>query len=153
SSCADRLRADPGIPRPFGAWSDRTMRAILLSLRAMSAPPAPAPPRRAAIAFIFATVVIDVLALGIVIPVLPKLIERFEGGNTALAAETFGLFGTAWGLMQFLCMPVMGALSDRFGRRPVVLISCFGLGCDYFLMALAPNLTWLFVGRVISGIT
>ena len=112
-----------------------------------------AAPRRAAIIFIFATVVIDVLALGIVIPVLPKLIERFEGGNTALAAETFGLFGTAWGLMQFLFMPVMGALSDRFGRRPVVLISCFGLGCDYFLMALAPNLTWLFVGRVISGIT
>src|SRR5258708_36242001 len=93
-----------------------------------------AAPRRAAIIFIFATVVIDVLALGIVIPVLPKLLERFEGGNTALAAETFGLFGTARRLMQFLIMPVMGALSERFGRRPVVLISSFGLACAYFLL-------------------
>ena len=111
------------------------------------------PPRRAAIAFIFVTVVIDVIAMGIVIPVLPKLIESFEGGDTSTAARTFGIFMTAWGLMQFLFMPVIGALSDHFGRRPVILISCFGLGCDYFLMALAPDLTWLFVGRVISGIT
>ena len=111
------------------------------------------PPRRAALAFIFVTVVIDVIAMGIVIPVLPKLIESFEGGDTPSAARTFGIFMTAWGLMQFLFMPVIGALSDRFGRRPVILISCFGLGCDYFLMALAPDLNWLFVGRVISGIT
>ena len=110
-------------------------------------------PRRAATAFIFVTVVIDVLAMGIIIPVLPKLVESFEGGNTALAAETYGVFGTAWALMQFIFMPVMGSLSDRYGRRPVILISCFGLGCDYFLMALAPNLSWLFAGRVISGIT
>ena len=109
--------------------------------------------RRATVVFIFVTVVIDVLALGIIIPVLPRLVESFEGGNTAAAAEIYGVFGTAWALMQFLFMPVMGALSDRFGRRPVILISCLGLGCDYFLMALAPNLTWLFVGRVISGIT
>jgi DHA1 family tetracycline resistance protein-like MFS transporter len=109
--------------------------------------------RRAATAFIFVTVMIDVLAMGIIIPVLPKLVETFEGGDTARAAETLGIFGTAWGLMQFIFMPVLGALSDRFGRRPVILISCFGLGLDYFLMALAPNLTWLFVGRVISGIT
>lgn len=108
---------------------------------------------RAATAFIFVTVVIDVLALGIIIPVLPRLVESFEGGDTARAAEIYGVFGTAWGLMQFLFMPVMGALSDRFGRRPVILISCFGLGIDYFLMALAPNLGWLFAGRVISGIT
>src|SRR6202165_1184121 len=110
-------------------------------------------PRRAALAFIFVTVVIDVLALGIIIPVLPKLGESFKGGDTASAAQIYGVFGTAWGLMQFLFMPVIGALSDRYGRRPVILISCFGLGCDYFLMALAPNLEWLFVGRVISGIT
>lgn len=109
--------------------------------------------RRAATAFIFVTVVIDVIALGIIIPVLPRLVESFEGGDTARAAEIYGLFGTAWGLMQFVFMPVMGALSDRFGRRPVILISCLGLGVDYFLMALAPNLTWLFIGRVISGIT
>lgn len=109
--------------------------------------------RRAALAFIFVTVVVDVLAFGIIIPVLPKLVESFEGGNTAAAAVTYGIFGTAWGLMQFFFMPVMGALSDRFGRRPVILISCLGLGLDFFLMALAPNLTWLFVGRVISGVT
>lgn len=115
--------------------------------------PSPLSPMKPAIAFIFVTVVIDVLAMGIVIPVLPRLVEAFEGGNTALAAETFGIFGTAWGLMQFLFMPVIGALSDRFGRRPVILISCLGLGLDFILMALAPNLTWLFVGRVISGIT
>jgi len=116
----------------------------------MSSPPAP---RRAALAFIFVTVVLDVLALGIVIPVLPKLVEGFLGGNTARAAQIFGLFGTAWALMQFVFSPVMGALSDRFGRRRVVLLSNFGLGLDYFLMAVAPSLGWLFVGRIISGIT
>jgi DHA1 family tetracycline resistance protein-like MFS transporter len=110
-------------------------------------------PRRAALVFIFITVLLDILALGIIIPVLPKLIENFLGGNTARAAEMFGLFGTVWALMQFVFSPVLGALSDRFGRRPVILISCFGLGLDYIFMALAPTLSWLFVGRVISGIT
>ncbi len=109
--------------------------------------------RPAALAFIFALVVVDVIAMGVVIPVLPKLVETFKGGDTAAAAEVYGVFGTAWALMQFLSMPVLGALSDRYGRRPVILVSCFGLGCDYVLMALAPNLWWLFVGRVISGIT
>jgi DHA1 family tetracycline resistance protein-like MFS transporter len=109
--------------------------------------------RRAALAFIFITVVLDILALGLIIPVLPKLIESFLGGDTARAAKMFGVFGTVWALMQFFAMPVAGALSDRFGRRPVVLASNFGLGLDYVLMALAPNLAWLFVGRVISGIT
>lgn len=109
--------------------------------------------RGAALVFIFITVVVDVLALGIIIPVLPKLVEGFLGGDTARAAEFFGLFGTVWALMQFIFSPVLGALSDRFGRRPVILISCFGLGLDYILMALAPTLWWLFVGRVISGIT
>ena len=109
--------------------------------------------RRAALAFIFVTVVIDVLALGIVIPVLPKLVVAFEGGDTARAAGTFGIFMTAWGLMQFVSMPLVGAISDRFGRRPVILISCLGLGLDYFLMAWAPTLGWLLLGRVISGIT
>jgi len=109
--------------------------------------------RRAALAFIFITIVLDILALGLIIPVLPKLIEGFLGGDTAGAAKIYGVFGTVWALMQFLAMPVAGALSDRFGRRPVVLASNFGLGLDYVLMALAPNLAWLFVGRVISGIT
>lgn len=113
----------------------------------------PAAPRRAAILFIFVVVVTDVLALGIIIPVLPALVEEFRGGDTASAAAIYGVFVTVWALMQFFAAPVLGALSDRFGRRPVVLISCFGLGFDYVLMAVAPTLGWLFVGRVISGIT
>jgi len=108
---------------------------------------------RPALPFIFVTVLLDVLSFGIIIPVLPKLIERFMGGNTARAAEIYGLFGTVWALMQFVCSPVLGALSDRFGRRPVILFSNFGLGLDYIVMALAPTINWLFVGRVISGIT
>jgi DHA1 family tetracycline resistance protein-like MFS transporter len=119
----------------------------------MSQTESPTPPRRAAVAFIFVTIVLDMLALGMVIPVLPKLVEGFLSGDTVRASQMFGLFATAWALMQFLFSPVLGALSDRYGRRPVVLLSNFGLGLDYILMALAPNIAWLFVGRVISGIT
>ncbi|MBI2223305.1 MAG: TCR/Tet family MFS transporter [Acidobacteria bacterium] len=104
-------------------------------------------------AFIFVTVVLDVLAFGIIIPVLPRLVEDFLGGNTARAAEIYGLFGTIWALMQFFFSPVLGSLSDRFGRRPVILLSNFGLGIDYVFMALAPSLGWLFLGRLISGVT
>ena len=111
------------------------------------------PLRGAAVAFIFVTVLLDTLALGVIIPILPKLIESFVNNDTANAARIFGLFGTVWALMQFFFSPIAGALSDRFGRRPVVLLSNFGLALDYVLMALAPSLTWLFVGRVISGIT
>ena len=93
------------------------------------------------------------LALGMIVPVLPKLIEGFVRGNTARAAEIYGLFGTVWALMQFVFSPVLGSLSDRFGRRIVILLSNFGLGMDYIIMALAPGVGWLFVGRVISGIT
>jgi DHA1 family tetracycline resistance protein-like MFS transporter len=110
-------------------------------------------PKGAAVTFIFVTVLLDMLALGVVIPILPKLIESFVENDTASAARIFGLFGTAWALMQFLFSPIVGGLSDRFGRRPVVLLSNFGLAADYVLMALAPSLLWLFVGRVISGIT
>lgn len=109
--------------------------------------------REAAFAFIFATVLLDMLAIGIVIPVLPKLVVDFVGGDTEQAAKIFGVFGTAWALMQFLFSPFQGTLSDSFGRRTVILISNFGVGLDYVLMALAPSLQWLFVGRVISGIT
>ena len=108
---------------------------------------------RAAFAFIFVTVLLDMLALGVIIPVLPKLIIRFEHGNMALAAQQTGVFAFVWAAMQFVFAPVVGALSDRFGRRPVVLLSNFGLGCDYILMAVSPTLSWLFLGRVISGIT
>ncbi|MGJ4913130.1 TCR/Tet family MFS transporter [Bradyrhizobium sp. HKCCYLRH2060] len=113
---------------------------------------APAP-RRGAVAFIFVTILLDMLALGLIMPILPKLIESFVGNDTAQAARIFGLFGTAWALMQFVFSPVLGSLSDRFGRRPVILLSNFGLAADYVLMALAPSLAWLFVGRLISGVT
>lgn len=108
--------------------------------------------KRAAVAFILVTVVLDVLALGLVIPVLPKLVERMAG-STERAAFVFGIFGTAWALAQFFFSPLFGALSDRFGRRPVLLASSLGLGVDYIFMALAPDLVWLFAGRVVSGIT
>lgn len=108
---------------------------------------------RAAMTFIIVTVLLDFLAFGIIAPVLPDLIKQFEAGNIARASDMVGYFGLIWNLMQFLFLPVLGAWSDRFGRRPVILISCLGLGLDYIFMALAPSLKWLFVGRLISGIT
>jgi DHA1 family tetracycline resistance protein-like MFS transporter len=119
----------------------------------MTYPAALSSPRRAAVIFIFTTVVLDVLALGIIVPVLPALVVDFLGGNMARAAQIYGLFATAWALMQFVASPILGALSDRFGRRPIILLSIAGLGLDYVFMALAPSLGWLFVGRVISGVT
>jgi len=121
-----------------------------------SAAPASAPsgkPRRAAVLFIFFTALMDVIALGIMIPVLPNLVKQFAGGDTALAAQYTLVFAVTWGMMQFVCSPIIGMLSDRFGRRPVLLLSIFGLGVDYLFMALAPSLAWLFVGRVINGVT
>jgi DHA1 family tetracycline resistance protein-like MFS transporter len=109
--------------------------------------------RRAAFGFIFVTVLLDMLALGIVVPVLPRLISDFLRGDTARAARAIGLFVTVWAVMQFVFSPVLGLLSDRFGRRPVILLSNLGVGLDYVVMALAPTLGWLFVGRVLSGIT
>ncbi|WP_028081905.1 TCR/Tet family MFS transporter [Solimonas soli] len=108
--------------------------------------------RRAAIAFIFVTAVIDVIAMGIVIPVLPALIEQFSGSN-ARAGEINGLFVALWAGMQFVASPIIGSLSDRYGRRPVILLSAAGLACDYLLMAVAPNLWWLALGRLIAGVT
>jgi DHA1 family tetracycline resistance protein-like MFS transporter len=109
--------------------------------------------RTPAVAFILVTVALDVIAFGIIAPVLPQLIQQFESGDASRAAETYGVFATAWALMQFVFSPLLGMLSDRFGRRKVLLISLLGLGLDYVLMAVAPSLAWLFVGRVISGIT
>lgn len=109
--------------------------------------------RQAAFVFIFITILLDMLALGLILPVLPKLIENFVGNDTVNAAKIYGLFATAWAIMQFLCSPVIGVLSDRFGRRPVVLLSNLGLALDYVLMALAPSLAWLLIGRIISGMT
>lgn len=113
----------------------------------------PAAPRRAATGFIFITALLDVMSLGLIIPVLPNLVKSFVGGDTARASHWVGLFGTSWALMQFVFSPLLGMVSDRFGRRPVILISVFGLGLDYVLMAVAPSLGWLWLGRVISGIT
>jgi MFS transporter, DHA1 family, tetracycline resistance protein len=119
----------------------------------MSAPASAGPPpaRKAAVAFIFVTLLLDALALGVSVPVLPKLVLQFEGGDSADAAAVFGVFGTAFSAMQFLFAPVLGTLSDRLGRRPVILLALFGLGLDYVVMALAPSLGWLFVGRLLSG--
>ncbi len=111
------------------------------------------PARPAAVIFVFVTIVIDVLAMGIIIPVLPHLVLDFQGGDDASAAAIYGYFGLTFAFVQFFFAPILGALSDRFGRRPVLLISVFGHGLDFILMALAPTLAWLFVGRVISGVT
>jgi DHA1 family tetracycline resistance protein-like MFS transporter len=108
---------------------------------------------RAAFVFILITVSFDFLAFGIIAPVLPNLILQMEAGSMARASAVTGYFGFAWATMQFIFSPILGAWSDRFGRRPVILISCLGLGLDYIFMALAPSLAWLFVGRIISGIT
>src|SRR5260370_2628197 len=108
---------------------------------------------RAAFTFILIMVAFDFLAFGIIAPVLPDLIRQFEGGDFARASSITGYFGFAWATMQFIFSPLLGAWSDRFGRRPVILLSCFGLAIDYVIMALAPSLRWLFLGRIISGIT
>ena len=110
------------------------------------------PVRRAAVTFIFVTVMLDMLAFGIIIPVLPHLIVELIGGSIAKAAVWSSAFGTVYMLMQFVFSPIQGALSDRFGRRSVILISSFGLGIDFIVMALAPVLWLLFVGRIVSGI-
>lgn len=114
-------------------------------------PPPMVQPRKAAFAFIIVTVVLDMLALGIIIPVLPKLVEHMLGGNTSRAAAIYGWFGFTWAMMQFFCSPIIGALSDRFGRRPVILMSNLGLGVDYIVMAVAGGIPWLLIGRAISG--
>ncbi|WP_240125602.1 TCR/Tet family MFS transporter [Thermomonas alba] len=116
-------------------------------------PISPHPARKAALAFIFVTVLIDVLAFGLIIPVLPHLVQQMVGGALSTAAYWIGLFSFAFALVQFFSAPVQGALSDRFGRRPVILLSCLGLGADFVFMALAPTLGWLFVGRIISAMT
>lgn len=108
--------------------------------------------RRGATIFIFITVLIDMLTFGMIGPVLPKLIASFVGNNYASAAQIIGVFATVWALMQFFCSPLLGMLSDRVGRRPVILLSNAVTVVDYAIMALAPNLWWLFAGRVLSGI-
>lgn len=114
---------------------------------------APAKGRTAAFGFIFAVALMNSVSFGIMIPVLPNLIKSFTQGDTAAASNWNAVFGATWGLMQLFCGPILGMMSDRFGRRPVLLISLAGLAIDFLVMAFAPNLAWLFVGRVINGIT
>ena len=109
--------------------------------------------RQAAFGFIFASALMNSVSFGIMIPILPNLIRQFTGGDTAAASEWNMVFGTTWGLMQFFMGPILGMLSDRVGRRPVLLISFFGLAVDFLFMAFAPSLWWLYVGRILNGMT
>ncbi len=102
--------------------------------------------------FILITVFIDMLGIGIIIPIIPELIKEFAGGSTALAGRWFGILAATYAVTQFVFAPLLGALSDRVGRRPVILISLFGLGIDYVIMGLAPSLGWLFAGRLVAGV-
>jgi DHA1 family tetracycline resistance protein-like MFS transporter len=111
------------------------------------------PKRPAALAFIFVTILIDVIGLGIILPVMPTLIQQLTGEGVSRAAQYGGWLTFAYAAAQFAFAPVVGGLSDRFGRRPVLLASLLGLGCDYIFLALAPSLTWLFVGRIVAGVT
>jgi DHA1 family tetracycline resistance protein-like MFS transporter len=116
--------------------------------------PAQAPPaRRAALAFIFVTILVDVLAFGLIIPVLPQLLKKISGGVLADATVWHGLFATGFMVMQFFFSPIQGALSDRFGRRPVILVSNAGLALDFLIMAMANTLPLLFIARLLSGAT
>jgi DHA1 family tetracycline resistance protein-like MFS transporter len=111
------------------------------------------PKRKAALSFIFITLLIDVIGLAIIIPVFPKLIEKLIHGNISEASRISGLLLVAYSVMQFLFSPFIGNLSDKYGRRPVLLFSLLGFGVDYLFLAFAPSIGWLFVGRVIAGIT
>lgn len=108
--------------------------------------------RNAALGFIFITILVDVIGLGIIIPVVPKLIEKLTGEGISEASRYGGWLVFCFAIMQFLFSPILGGLSDRFGRRPVLLLSLLGLGLDYILHAYAPSITWLFVGRLIAGV-
>jgi DHA1 family tetracycline resistance protein-like MFS transporter len=112
-----------------------------------------AAPRKAALIFVLVTVALDVLAIGLIIPVLPPLIASFRAGDPARGVALYGWFVTVFALMQFFASPILGALSDRYGRRRVILLSNLGLGLDYIVLALAQSLPLLFIGRLISGIT
>lgn len=124
--------------------------------RAAKAPP-PRRGRSAAFGFVFATAVMNAVSFGLMIPVLPNLVRSFFGGAdaaaTASAADWQFVFGVTWGLMQFVSGPLLGLLSDRYGRRPVMLISILGLGADFLFMAFAPSLPWLLIGRIFNGLT
>lgn len=109
--------------------------------------------KQAALGFIFITMLIDVIGWGIIIPVIPGLIEELIKGDISEAAKIGGWLTFAYAITQFIFAPLVGNLSDKYGRRPIILISLFGFTLDYILLALAPTITWLFIGRIIAGIT
>ena len=109
--------------------------------------------KEAAIGFIFITLLLDVIGIGIIAPVMPKLITEMIHGTTSQASSYGGWLFFSYSVMQFLASPILGNLSDQYGRRPVLLFSLFGFGIDYLFLAFAPSIGWLFLGRVIAGIT
>jgi DHA1 family tetracycline resistance protein-like MFS transporter len=109
--------------------------------------------RKAAMGFIFITLLIDITGLGIIIPVFPDLIKQLTGGNISQVSQWGGVLTVIYAIMQFFCAPIIGNLSDKYGRRPVLLTSLLGFGVDYLFMAVAPTIWWLFISRVIAGIT
>jgi MFS transporter, DHA1 family, tetracycline resistance protein len=109
--------------------------------------------RQPAIGFVFVTLLLDIIGIGLVAPIVPKLIEKFLGGDAVQAAQYGGWITAIYAVMQFIFAPILGNLSDRWGRRPIILVSLFGSACDYLLLAFAPSLAWLFLGRVVAGVT
>lgn len=109
--------------------------------------------RNASLVFIFITLLLDVIGIGIIIPVFPKLITQLINGDLSEAAQYGGWLMFAYSIMQFIFSPILGGLSDMYGRRPVILLSLLGFGLDYFLLGFSPTITWLFVGRFLAGIT
>jgi DHA1 family tetracycline resistance protein-like MFS transporter len=109
--------------------------------------------KEAALGFIFVTLLIDSIGFGIIIPVMPTLITQMIHGNLSIASEYGGWLTFAYSFMQFICAPIIGNLSDKYGRRPVLLFSLFGFGVDYLFLSVAPTIWWLFVGRIIAGVT
>ena len=109
--------------------------------------------KQSAMIFIMITLLIDCTGFGIIIPVLPNLIKEFTGGDTSVAADYGGYLMVAFALPQFIFSPILGGLSDKYGRRPILLISLFGLGMDYLFLSFAPSIFWFFIGRIIAGIS
>jgi len=107
--------------------------------------------RKASVGFIFITLLLDVIGLGIIIPVIPALIQELTGGSISDAAQYGGWLIASYALVQFLCAPIVGALSDKYGRRPILLLSLLGFGLDYLVLAIAPTIAWLFLARIIAG--